>query len=249
MSRKSTQDHEARIQGVFRRAYVDGGWSAAHDTTPLDVLLAEEYDAEELDAVHGAGDVYYWPAEAVGAEQIELRHLKHEEANAVASWARRRLVRWIIGEGLHPLTVVKRVYQLLYAAYQEFIGPLNMTTLAEMLDEGKAAFSARMQRLFSREVKLKTGHDLVSHGMKSAKSKAAYAENARRNRPRGKHDAVHLDEGVEAMAAKESLKEQQQRLRKARLDYERERMAKMVGCDPSEIDLSKINLNDENDHE
>lgn len=243
----TSHHHEQRIQGVFRRAYVDGGWSAATDLTPLDVLLAEEFDADALDDQQGSERGYTWPEETLESERLELMSLKKDEAQAVAEWARRRLVMWIIGDGLHPLTVVKRIYQLLFARYQEFIGPLNMTTLAELVGEGKAAFSARMKRLFSREVHRKTGVMMLSRGMKSVASKAKYAANAAHLRPRGQLDAVSLDNGAEDKAAKEKAQQDKARVKAARDAAERRRIAELVGCKPEEIDLDKSNPNKHDD--
>ena len=142
---KTPSHHEQRIQGVFRRAWVDNGWSAAVDVTPLDELLREEIEADALDAEVDASGGYSWPEEVLESERIEIMALKKEEAALVAAWARRRLVMWLIGDGLHPLTVVKRVFQLLFARYQEFIGPLNMTTLAEL--GGRRKLGVRTQRI------------------------------------------------------------------------------------------------------
>lgn len=250
MSRRlSAKDHEQRIQGVFRRAWVDTGWSAATDLTPLDVLLKEEFEADALDDQQSAEQGYTWPEEALESERIELMALKKEEADAVAEWARRRLVMWIIGDGLHPLTVVKRVFQLLFARYQEFIGPLNMTTLAELVGEGRAAFSARMKRLFSREVHRKTGVMMISKGMKSVASKLKYAANAKKHCPKGKLNASSLDNAAEEKAAKDQEERDKARVKAARDAAERRRLAELVGCKPEEIDLNMSNPNNDHDDE
>ena len=242
---KDVAKHEQRIQGVFRRAYVDGGWSAATDETPLDALMAEEYDPDELDGEPMQGD-YYWPSPE--KPDLEITTLKRDEAAKVAAWARRRLIMWIIGEGLHPFHIVQRVYALLFSRYQEFIGPLsNMTMIAEILNQGKSAFSAVVKRLFTRPVKIKSGIMMLSPGMKSEASRDAYKQNASKNTPRRALDAVSVDQGVESQQAKEEQQRQQERVQAARDDYERRRMAEMVGCSPDEIDLSKIKLNHEDD--
>lgn len=247
MSKHSARRHEERIQGVFLRAWVDHGWSAATDVTPLDELLREEYEADELDSVHAAGIGYTWPEEVLESERIELMSLKKEEAAAVAAWARRRLVMWLIGDGLHPLTIVKRMYQLLFARYQEFIGPHNMTSLAELVDEGKASFSARMKRLFSREVEIKTGVMMVSPGMKAVEAKAKYAANAKKHMPRRNLDAARVDDGAEKADKADAKKAYERKKQEMWEAYERKRLAELVGCRPEEIDLSKSNPN--NDHD
>ena len=241
MRHDEVDGHERRIQGVFRRAWVEDGWSAAVDRTPLDDLLAEEFAADELDA-QSAGGVHYWPSDdAAECDRLELAHLKREEAAAVAAWARRRLIMWLIGDGLHPFHIVQRTYAILFARYQEFIGPLNMTWLAEILGQGRAAFSAVMKRLFTRPVKIKSGVMMLSPGMKSEAGREAYAANASKHTPRRALDAASLDHGAEDAARKQAKKERGARLQALRDEAERKRIAALVGCDPGEIDLKKSN--------
>lgn len=241
MAKLSVEDHERRIQGVFRRAWVDNGWSAAVDETPLDVLLAEEFAADRLDDEQAAG-AHYWPSDdAPESERIELNNIKAAEAAEVAAWARRQMVMWILGGGLHPFCIVQRFYALLYSRYQEFIGPLNETWLAEILNQGRAAFSAVVKRLFTKPIKIKTGITMLSPGMKSAKSKAGYAANAAKNRPRGKVDSTSLDDGAEAAAERQRREQQIAHLKALRDSAERKRIAALTGCSPDEIDLDKSN--------
>lgn len=249
MRGRGVEEHERRIQGVFRKAWVDNGWSAAVDETPLDVLLEEEYDADRFsDESEG---VVYWPSrEASESERMELRGLKAEEAAAVAAWARERLVQWILGDGLHPFRIVQRFYALLYARYQGFLGPIaNETWLAEILNQGRAAFSAVMKRLFTRPVKIKTGVMMLSPGMKSEASRPGYAANARKNTPRRHHDAKRLDPRAEAKALKEQKAAQAAKLKAARDGYERRRLAELAGVSPDEIDLEKCNPYTDDDDE
>lgn len=245
MKRREIADHERRIQSVFRRAWVDHGWSAATDETPLDALMDEEFDSDEFDGELPEG-AYGWPS--AERPDIELIALKSEEAAMVAQWARRRLVMWIIGEGLHPFHLVQRIYALLYARYQEFIGPLaNMGMIAEILQQGKSAFSAVVKRLFTRPVKIKSGVMMLSPGMKSEAARLKYAKSAKKNAPRRGLDATSLEHGVEAQsktAARARLEKERQEAWEA---HERKRIAELVGCRPEEIDLNKINLND-HDH-
>lgn len=245
MGKRDTLKHEERIQGVFRRAWVDHGWSAATDITPLDHVMAEEFDADEFDGEAPEG-THYWPH--TNRRDVELTALKREEAAEVAAWAREQLVRWIIGDGLHPFHIVQRVYALLFARYQPFIGPLNMTWMAKILNQGRAAFSAVMKRLFTRPVKIKSGVMMLSPGMKSEASREAYAQNAARNVPRRELDASSLDHDAEASAEKQSQEERRQKLKTARDWAERKRIAALVGCKPEEIDLNKSNPHDD-DHD
>jgi hypothetical protein len=220
---RGVDEHERRIQGVFRKAWVDNGWSAAVDETPLDVLMEEEYDADRFSDEEGGG---YWPSrEASESERMELR-------------------------GLHPFRIVQRFYALLYARYQGFLGPIaNETWLAEILNQGRASFSAVMKRLFTRPVKIKTGVMMLSPGMKSEASRPGYAENARKNAPRRNRDAKRLDARAEAKALKEHKAAQAAKLKAAREGYERRRLAELAGVSADEIDLEKCNPYTDDDDE
>lgn len=101
-----------------------------------------------------------------------------------------------------------------------------------------------MERLFTREVLIKTGVMMVSRGMKDVKSKPKYAANAKKHTPRRKKKGeVKLDAGAEKaerLRAKAAYEKKKQADWEA---YERRRIAELVGCDPSEISLSKSNPN------
>lgn len=248
MKPREVARHEARIQGVLRAAWVDHGWSAATDDTPLDALMDGEFEPEELDHEPARGG-YAWPSADVSEmERIEITTLKREEALMVAAWARRRMVMWIIGDGLHPFHIVQRFYALLFSRYQEFLGPLNQTWLAAILNQGRAAFSAVVKRLFTRPIKLKTGLVMVSPGMKSAESKEKYAANAAKHKPRSNHDAARLSPDDEEAAWKAMVKANKEHLRALRQQAEQRRLATLTGCRPEEIDLDKSNPHSD-DHE
>lgn len=229
------QRHERRIQGVMRRAWVEGhGWSPCTDETPLTQMMLEEYDGV-LDGEEAAG-VHYWPSDT--DRQVELQHLKAAEAAEVAEWARRRYTMWLIGDGLHPFPILQRVYAMLYARYQEFLGPLaNQTWLATIMGQGKAAFSALIERLFTKPIRERTGMTMLAPGQKSEASRAVYAENARKHTPKRKVDGVHLDEGTETQVKKDLEEIKQRKLKAARLAAERREMAAAIGCDPDDPEL------------
>lgn len=202
--------HEARIAGVFRRAFDEHGWTPAQDRTPLDEMLGREPELDEglLAAAkvradrHGvsvevylsrlvAGEIEANP-DGVAAEfypngsnqAVELRSLRYEEAVEVADWARKELFLWLFGSGPHPFRLLQRVYAMAFARFKEVLGPLNMAWLATILGQGRAAFEALFSRLFEDVVVLKEGIRMKVTGQKSAASSAIYAENAREHCPK-----------------------------------------------------------------
>ena len=217
----SIEEHDARITGVLRRAYDENGWTPVEDHTPLDELLAAE---EEFDAQPDApAAAYSWPSTA--QPDLELMALKQEEAAQVAAWARAQLVHWIAGAGMHPFRIVQRFFALCFARYGDLIGPLNGTTLAEMLGQGRAAFSATMREIFGKPIEAKLGVSLKVPGQKSAASRDKYAENARKHKPRQQldRDAASVDS---AAVKAESKAAAEKRLREQRKAWHERELAK-----------------------
>lgn len=206
------REHDQRINGVLRKAFDAHGWTPVDDHTPLEAMMdAEPEFDEQADAPEGT---YYWPSEE--QPDLELKALKHEEAAQVAAHARQQMARWIAGGGFHPFRIVQRFYALCYARYGDLLGPLNGTDLADILGQGRAAFSAIMKALFGKPVADKLGVTLKVPGQKSANSYAAYAANAAKHKPRQQLD------GVEENALKlQSKKEAQKRLLLQRAEAER----------------------------
>ena len=243
MNKKEVIEHNQRIEAVFRRCrsgWENGQLTAVTDDTSLAQLFEESFAAEEFDSETPDG-AYSWPDGRAG--DLELEALKLEEANKVAAFARRRFVMWLIGDGMHPYRILQRIYGVLFYSYPEFLGELNETWLAEILGQGKAAFSALIKRLFTKPTMIKTGVMMVSSGMKSVDSRKGYAANALRSLPSQKLNASALNKPAEAQAARQALKDRKEKLRRDREAWERQQLADLVGCDPSEIDPKKCQLN------
>ena len=73
---RSTEEHDARINGVLRKAYDEHGWTPVDDHTPLDELLAAEAEFDEQD--EGPQAEYSWPS--TEQPDLQLSALKREEA-------------------------------------------------------------------------------------------------------------------------------------------------------------------------
>lgn len=217
----SIEEHDARINGVLRMAYDEHGWTPVEDRTPLEEMLNAEADFDEQDeAPEGE---YSWPS--MEQRDLQLSALKHEEALQVAAWAREQTVRWIAGGGMHPFRIVQRFFALCYARYGDLIGPLNGTTLAEMLGQGRAAFSAIMREIFGKPIEAKLGVSLKVPGQKTAAASAKYAENAIKHKPRQQldRDAVDVDADAQKAAARADA---EKRLREQRRAWQERELAK-----------------------
>lgn len=195
MSRHHFTDQAA--DSVLRRVCFDNSgnqrWEPIEDRTPLDDLMDEEPPVD-LDNAELNVDLISWPNDNEPAP-LELQVLKAEEAAAVAAWARLRMMQWLFGSGPKPREVAMRVFAMAWARYGELTGPMTGNDVAKMFGEGRAAFSARMGRLFGQPVIDRMGTEMQIPGQKNPEASAAYAENARKNTPRA-HTA-HRDEEEE----------------------------------------------------
>jgi len=209
---KHVMDHDHRISGVLRRAYDQNGWTPVEDRTPLDDLMDAEPEWDmDADAPGGA---YAWPSEQQA--DIQLQALKREEAAAVAAWAREQLVRWIAGDGMHPFRIVQRFFALCFARYGDLCGPLNGTTLAEMMGQGRAAFSATMREIFGKPSETKLGVKIKVATQKSAAASAKYAASAKRVKPKQRLEVSELDDEAEQVMEQRDAAADQRKLQEAR---------------------------------
>ncbi len=209
--------HDARINGVLRKAYDAGGWTPVEDHTPLDALMEAE---PEFDMhAEGPEGEWSWPSEQ--QPDLHLQALKREEAAQVAAWAREQQMRWLAGGGMHPFRIVQRFFAMCFVRYGDLIGPLNGTTLAEMLGQGRAAFSIVMRELFGRPCESKLGVNVKVAGQKSAASSAVYAANAKLHKPRQQLDTPDLDDADESALRADDKSAAVERLREAQAAHER----------------------------
>ena len=240
MSRDAMQEHDQRINGVLRKAFEGHGWTPVDDHTPLDAMMdAEPEFDEQADAPEGS---YAWPSEE--RSDLELSALKREEAAQVAAHAREQMARWIAGGGFHPFRIVQRFYAICYARYGALLGPLNGTDLADILGQGRAAFSATMKALFGKPVVA-----LKVPGQKSANSYAAYAANAAKHKPRQQLDGVDVDSAEEQALESQSKAEAQKRLQEQRAaaaqrELERDAAAHLAMTHQARISKEDITLRD-----
>lgn len=121
-------------------------YEGVEEETPLTALLAAEAEAA------GGTDLWEVRAEALQA-----------------------LLGWLWGDGNHPARVVRRAYAMAKKMAPDLVEGMNQTELALMLGETRAAYSARMIRLFGRG-----GND----GRKNPAACARFAAAAEKNRSR-----------------------------------------------------------------
>lgn len=192
-------EHDRRIVGVLNRAFDEHGLTTVTNFTPADAMMAKEVDFEPTEK--GPNQEYGWPGDS--RPRLILRALKKEEAAEVAYIARRDLVWWLCGDGLHPFKILQRFYALLYASFPDQCGSIDGSWLAEILGQGRAAFSALMGRLFGSVAEERLGRSVKVGGQKAAAASEKYAINARLNKPKRQ---LNGEAGVDPVAREKMRK-------------------------------------------
>lgn len=225
--------HDARINNVLREAAQAGRYEVHEDCTPAEELLKAVVEWDE-----GAPLVetpYLWP-DKNEPKSIELHHLCQEEANRIAAHARRQLMLWLVGGGLHPFRIMQRFYAMSFAGFKEIVKGMSGRELFEMLGQGRASFEAVMSRLFEDKAVQVTGEKIKVAGQKHADSSAAYAANALQHKPKQRIAAREVKEEKPRLTG-----EQKRRLQRLREEAERRRLAALCGVDdPAKINLGMI---------
>jgi hypothetical protein len=150
------------------------------------------------------------------------------EAGAVARLAMGSLVRWVAAHGAWGLPALKRFYVLVYYRYRDLAPGMCGDDFARVYGQGRAAWSADAERIMGRPLEDRLGWRPTVPGQKSAESRAAYAENARRHLPRRQLGGqAGLDRACSADAeARRREAEDRARVARARREAEARELAR-----------------------
>jgi len=189
------------------------GRSTMAISMPVDLLGCDEQAAEWAGVADGMAD-----------DQRDLA----AEAGAVARLAMGSLLRWIGEDGSTGLPPLKRFYALVYYRYRDLVPGMSGDDFARIYGQGRAAWSADAKRIMGRPLEERLGYRPVVPGQKSAESRAAYAENARRHLPRRQLGGQAGLERAVSADAEARLREAEDRARiaKARREAEARELAR-----------------------
>lgn len=98
---------------------------------------------------------------------------------AIRQEAMQRLLMYIFKDGFHPSNVMRRVYALAWQFNRDLIGNMNLTDMAQMFGETRAAASWRIETLFG-------GFDSRAPGTKTNTHRRRAARSAEGNENRKK---------------------------------------------------------------
>lgn len=156
------------IDASLRRVYEEsGGWTPVYDRTPLHEILEAEEDPE-LERRAGQG--------AIDEEDVrEIRAAAFVEGQ-------RKLLRFLFGQG--PRHAFTRLLCAAWKIERDLLGPMGLEHIGAMVNKGKAAMSATIKSMFDEPMRAQGRRPILAPGQKPEESRAAYAENASRHKPR-----------------------------------------------------------------
>jgi len=159
----SAEDVVRHIDDVLaKNGLLEGQTSATMESqrTPFEAL------AEKEDAEYGLDDP--------------------EERFALRLEGFRACIFHLTEDGVHPLSLLKRVYATLKAVRPDLLNDMSMEDIAVLCgDKGRATVSARVQVIYSRKIQKMRANSKASC-QKSAAGRAAMAEAAKGNSNRAK---------------------------------------------------------------
>lgn len=124
-------------------AWVDG--ERVRIVLPVEpVWPVEEIDGDVVEggsSGHGGG---WWPSESV--RRVSLAELSRREAQDVSDWARKELIYWLAGDGLHPLRWLRRWTMALWRYAPGSVPPAGALVYGSVDEYERAGMAA----LFSR---------------------------------------------------------------------------------------------------
>jgi hypothetical protein len=150
--------HEARINNVLAVAYQRGGRESITRATPA--TMAELFEIAEL-ADRAAED--------------------DEAGEKTLSEGAIRMLQFAFAEGGHPGCVLRRVYMLAQRLSPALVANMNGAELGDIFGETRAAWSARIQRVFTGYLKARGSKAPNGRMQKSATAAARYAAAATGN--------------------------------------------------------------------
>ena len=92
------------------------------------------------------------------------------EEYAIRQEAMHRLLLYIFKDGYHPGNVMRRAYALAWQFDRELIGNMNLTDMAQMFGETRAAASWRIEALFGGLDSRAPGTKTDTHRRRAARS-------------------------------------------------------------------------------
>lgn len=248
---RAREEYESMVGGLMSQAWFHHGEHLVVDAVELDTPLTAVLEAE---AGSTRVDPEWMPPEmeemkAMCREELlgivlELLEQRHEERKRM----QKVFMDFLFADGPDPLRVLYRLFIYARACHAGHAWGMSLTQMAALFGHSKQNWQHMEERIIEDLVSRWSRTEFVNSGGKSAAARLAYSLLQRGNTHR--RNGRKAGDELPPLPAKDDPEQPlsaqaKKRAREMRDAYERKRMAEMVGCDPSEIDLSKITPDDD----
>lgn len=248
MSRAS-EEYEALVGGVLSHVYKREGEFLVVDPTelrtPLTHVLEEEsgstrvdrdYTPDELDELKDAS-----PDELL-SEILTLR----EQVREAGLRTQRVFFDFLFADGPDPIAVLERLFLYVSVRSRHHVWGANDTEISMLFGHSKQNWQHKVEKVIEDLVTRFSRVEFVHAGGKKLEARLAYARQKKGNTSRKGGSRLHETPPLPAKVNDdEGLSGQAKRRAAAMRDQaERVKLAREFGCDPDEIDLSRITPSD-----
>lgn len=210
--------------------------------TPLTAVLEKEDGSTRVDPERlppSLEELKGMDREELLAELVELIEDRHR----VREHTLKVFMDYLFARGPDPLEALERLFIYARACHCGHTWGMTQTDQATLFGHLKQNWQHIEERVIEKLVSRWSRSVFVNSGGKSVAARLAYSKQRKGNtsRKNGRKAGDDLPPLPAKKHADEPLSEQAKaRARAMRDEAERRRMAKLCGCDPSEIDLTKI---------
>lgn len=244
----SKHRYEAHVEGMLEKVWSREGhhltFNPVDHDTPLAIAIRGEMesstrvDVEDLPADLEAVKGMDW--EELAALVVRLM----EERDEIRENAQSTMLNYFFAEGPHPLRVAERVFIFVRGLSPTHCWMMRQVECGDLFCLIKQTWQQKEKRCLEElAARMSTTGVFTMPGGKSATARDHYSEdkkgNTSKKRGRRRGDTVPPDELPEEMKPKISDDETEEA--RARWErHQREMLARELGCDPADIDLTKI---------
>lgn len=243
---RAQAEYDSMVGGLLSVAYLRDGDFLTVDAvdleTPLTAVLAAEDGSTRVDPdwmPPEMDEVKKMEREELLGLIMELLERRHREREHMM----KVFFDYLFARGPDPLEVLQRLFIYARACHSGHTWGLRQNEIASLFGHTKQNWQHLEEKIVEDLVTRWSRTEFVNSGGKSAAARLIYARLKLGNTSR--KNGRRAGDELPPLPAKENpdqpLSEQaKKRARAMRDQAERKRLAKMCGCEPHEIDLSKI---------
>lgn len=240
--RRAEEEYQSQVGGVLSHVWKREGEFLVVDPadlrTPLTAVLEAEEGATRVDRDYTPEEVKEL-AEASPDELLsEILRLR-EQIREAGLRTQRVFFDFLFADGPDPIAVLERLYLYVSVRSRHHVWGANDTEISMLFGHSKQNWQHKIEKVIEDLVTRFSRVEFIHAGGKKLAARLAYAKQRKGNTSRkgGSRDVPLPAKSVDDEPLSSQAK---RRARQMWEQAERKRLARECGCEPHEIDLSRI---------